>query len=156
MTASNGPPYGNTYLEDFGEGDSFELGSCTVSEAEIIAFARQFDPQPFHADPEAAEQTPFRGLIASGFHTTALFGRLLVDAFPRIASLASPGFEEIRLPHPLRPGDTIAARTTIAGVRTSKSRPEMGILSFGHSMTNQRDELIFTMHHNWFVRRRPG
>jgi len=155
MTVNGGPPYGNTYVEDFDKGDSFEFGNRTVSEAEIIVFARQFDPQPFHTDPEAAEQTPFRGLIASGLHTTAFFVRLMVDAFPRIASRASPGFEEIRWLHPLRPGDTIAARTTVTDVRASKSRPQIGILSFDHSMTNQRDELIFTMRHNWFVARRP-
>lgn len=134
------------YFEDFQVGDVFELGTTSVTEEEIIAFARQFDPQPFHVDPAQARESVFGGIIASGWHTASLFMRLLVDNFLReTVSLGSPGVDEVRWLQPLRPGDTLRARFTILECRASKSRAEMGILRSRSEVFNQRDELVMTV-----------
>src|SRR3989304_8444776 len=96
-------PVDDRYFEDYVEGDVHELGSIAVEEADIIAFAKKFDPQVFHLDPEAAKQTPFGGLIASGVHSLALMTRLFVDRYwTHVASLASPGLDELRWLKPVR------------------------------------------------------
>lgn len=134
------------YFEDFQVGDVFELGTTSVTEEEMIAFARQFDPQPFHVDPAQARASVFGGIIASGWHTASLFMRLLVDNFLReTVSLGSPGLDEVRWLQPLRPGDTLRARFTILECRASKSRAEMGILRSRSEVFNQRDELVMTV-----------
>lgn len=134
------------YFEDFQAGDVFELGAVGVTEAEIIAYARQFDPQPFHIDPKQARESVFGGLIASGWHTTALWMRLLVDGFLRdTISLGSPGVDEVRWLQPVRPGDTLHARLTIVESRPSTSRPEMGILRSRSEIFNQHDEVVMTI-----------
>src|SRR5437870_3196748 len=110
---------GKVYLEDFEKGSVIELrGRRTVTREEIIAFAREFDPQPFHLDEDAAKRSPFGGLIASGWHTTAMVMRLIVDEFlaPDSGSLGSPGADEIRWLKPVRPGDTLRLRVTVADV----------------------------------------
>ena len=134
------------YFEDFQVGDVFELGTTSVTEEEIIAFARQFDPQPFHVDPARARASVFGGIIASGWHTASLFMRLLVDNFlQETVSLGSPGVDEVRWLQPLRPDDTLRARLTILEARASKSREEMGILRSRSELFNQRDELVMTV-----------
>jgi acyl dehydratase len=106
------------YWEDFPAGDTVEMGSHTFTEAEIIAFAKQFDPQPFHIDPEAAKGSFFKGLIASGWHTCSVAMRLMVDKYVgRSASLGSPGLDNIRWLAPVRAGDTITYSCTRAGKR---------------------------------------
>lgn len=145
------------YFEDFQVGDVFELGTTSVTEEEIIAFARQFDPQPFHVDPTQARASVFGGIIASGWHTASLFMRLLVDNFLReTVSLGSPGVDEVRWLQPLRPGDTLRARFTILEARASKSRAEMGILRSRSEVFNQRDELVMTVIGVHLVGRRPA
>jgi acyl dehydratase len=145
------------YFEDFQVGDVFELGTTSVTEEEIIAFARQFDPQPFHVDPARARASVFGGIIASGWHTASLFMRLLVDNFLReTVSLGSPGVDEVRWLQPLRPGDTLWARFTILECRASKSRAEMGILRSRSEVFNQRDELVMTVIGVHLVGRRPA
>ena len=117
------------YFEDFSVGDTFELGSKQMSEEEIITFARQFDPQPFHVDPERAKESFFGGLVASGWHTTAIFMRLFVDGLlNKSASLASPGVDEVRWVRPVRPGDMLRARFTVLESTPSRSRPNMGVV----------------------------
>lgn len=145
------------YFEDFQVGDVFELGTASVTEEEIIAFARQFDPQPFHVDPAQARASVFGGIIASGWHTASLLMRLLVDNFLReTLSLGSPGLDEVRWLQPLRPGDTLRARFTILECRASKSRTEMGILRSRSEVFNQRDELVMTVIGVHLVGRRPA
>ena len=127
-------------------GDVLDLGSRTVTEAEIIAFARDFDPQPFHIDPAAAESSIFGGIIASGWHTCALTMRLLVDGFlSHAASMGSPGVEQIRWLKPVRPGDTLTARIRVLEKRPSQSKPDRGSIRSLTEVTNQAGELVMTM-----------
>ena len=112
------------YWEDLQPGEALEIGSHTFTEEEIIAFARQFDPQSFHIDPAAAKNSFFGGLIASGWHTCAIAMRLMVDKYvARSASLGSPGLDNIRWLAPVRVGDTVAYRRTITAARVSESTP---------------------------------
>ncbi len=146
------------YFEDFRVGEVLPLGSRQVSEAEIIAFARQFDPQPFHIDPERARASAFGGLVASGWHTAALFMRLIVDGFvSTIAeSMGSPGIDKLEWLKPVRPGDTITGRLTILEVIPSKSRPDRGIIKSLGEVLNQRGEVVMTIRNVGFFGRRPG
>lgn len=144
------------YFEDAAVGDVLELGSRTVSEAEILTFAQDFDPQPFHIDPEAAAQSIFGGIIASGWHTCALTMRLMVDSFlSRAASLGSPGVEHIRWLQPVRPGDTLTARIVVLDVRPSQSKPDRGSVQMRTEVTNQAGDLVMTMESTGLVGRRP-
>ncbi|MBA2460392.1 MAG: MaoC family dehydratase [Actinobacteria bacterium] len=146
------------YFEDFEPGQVLELGSRTVSEAEIVAFAREWDPQPFHVDPEAAEASHFGGLIASGWHTGSMWMRLYVDSLlARAASMGSPGVEELRWLAPVRPGDTLHARLTILEARPSERRPDRGTIRSRGEMINQDGVAVMSML-AWghFGRRPPG
>ena len=121
--------HGLRYFEDYVPGAGYECGSVSFDEAGIIAFAKEFDPQPFHIDPVAAAAGPFGGLIASGWHTVAVVMRLLVENYlPPGGSLGGPGAEEIRWPYPVRPGDTLRVRATVVEARRSQSRPDRGIV----------------------------
>ncbi len=145
------------YFEDLQVGDSFDLGGRTVDEAEIIAFARAYDPQPFHLDRAAAERSLFRGLVASGWHTAAIYMRLLVDGLlAHIASLGSPGVDELRWPEPVRPSDTLNGRFTVTDLRTSRSRPEMGIVRADGELRNQAGTVVYRLVATIFVGRRPA
>jgi acyl dehydratase len=146
------------YWEDFPVGDTMEMGSYRFTEEDIIAFARQFDPQPFHTDPEAARNSFFKGLIASGWHTCAIAMRLMVDKYvARSASLGSPGLDNIRWLAPVRVGDTISYRRTITAARVSESKPGVGLVQSRWEAVNQRGETVMTME-GWgmFGRRPPG
>ncbi|HTQ77047.1 MAG TPA: MaoC family dehydratase [Burkholderiales bacterium] len=145
------------YWEDFKPGTVDEIGRHTFTEAEIIAFARQFDPQPFHVDPEAAEKSFFKGLIASGWHTCAIAMRLMVDKYVgRSASLGSPGLDNIRWIAPVRAGDTVTYRRTITESRASESKPHIGLVNSRWEAFNQRGELVMTMEGWGMFRRRRG
>jgi acyl dehydratase len=146
------------YLEDFTAGEVIELGSRTVSAEEIIAFARQFDPQYFHIDPERARAGPFGGLVASGWHTTAIFMRLTVDHFINgmAESMGSPGVDGIRWLKPVRPGDTLHALIEVVETRLSRSRPGQGIVKVRITTLNQAEEPVQTFAPTLFVDRRPG
>jgi acyl dehydratase len=134
------------HWEDFEAGQVFELGRRTVTRDEIVAFAREFDPQPFHVDEDAAAGSPFGGLIASGWHTAALFMRMYVDALlNEAASMGSPGVEELRWSAPVRPGDTLHGRVTVLDTSPSAKRRDRGTIRARLEMTNQRDELVLTM-----------
>ena len=134
------------YFDDFAAGTSLDLGSKTVTEEEILRFAHEFDPQPFHVDQAAAAASIFGGLIASGWHTCALTMRLLVDGLLlKSASLGSPGVEQIRWLLPVRPGDTLSARVTVLESRPSQSKPDRGTLKIRTEVTNQRGELVMWM-----------
>jgi acyl dehydratase len=134
------------WWEDFKVGESAELGRHTFSEEEIVAFGRQFDPQPFHVDPARARDSAFGGLIASGWHTCAVGMRLMVEGYiNRAASLGSPGIENIRWLKPVRPGDTLAYRRIVIAARASTSRKGVGLVKHRWEALNQHGELVLTM-----------
>lgn len=143
------------YWEDLEVGHTYPLGSKTLSEEEIVAFARAFDPQPFHLDRAAAEASMFGGIIASGWHTCSAAMRLLADNFlhPE-TSLGSPGIDEVRWPKPVRAGDTLTASLTVTGKRASASKPFMGLVFNEWGAVNQRGEAVVTMKGTNLVRRR--
>ena len=144
------------YFEDFQTGDVTEVGPVTVSEDEIVDFATRFDPQPFHIDPEAAKASPFGGLIASGWHTTALFMGMFVRAILLdSASLGSPGVEEIRWTAPVRPGDTLTGRVTVTDVQPSATNPNRGTVFTTNEVFNQNGERVMTLKARGFFARRP-
>ena len=145
------------YFEDFHVGEVIDVGSVSVSQAEIIAFAEQYDPQPMHIDPDAASFTIYGGLIASGWHTVTLFMRLLVDSVvAKTSSLGSPGVEELRWPLPVRPGDTLHGSMEILETRVSNSRPTMGIVRWRGTVRNQDGKLVMSLIGTNFFGRRPG
>jgi acyl dehydratase len=134
---------GSRYFEDYAPGATAECGSVSIDEASMITFANQFDPQPFHVDPAAAASGPYRGLIASGWHTAALVMRLLVENYlPADASLGSPGLDEIRWPYPVRPGDTLRVRATVVEARRSLSKPDRGIIKTAVEAANQDNRTV--------------
>ena len=134
---------GLRYFDDYVPGTTHDCGSVSVSQAEIISFATQFDPQPFHVDPEAAARGPYGGLIASGWHTAALVMRQLVDHYlPAEASLGSPGMDEIRWLGPVRPGDTLRVRATVLEARRSQTKPDRGIMKTAIEAANQNDQTV--------------
>lgn len=145
------------YLEDFEPGAVYQAGSVTLSEAEILEFARRYDPQRFHVDPDAARGTIYGGLIASGWHTIAVTMRLLVDhVFGASAGMGSPGVDEIRWHLPVRPGDTLSPRITVLETRVSRSKPDRGVLRFRVDVDNQNGELAMSMVGAAFVGCRPA
>ena len=145
------------YWEDFTAGQTDEIGRHTFSEQEMIEFARQFDPQPFHTDPEAAKQSFFGGLIASGWHTCAIAMRLMVQKYiGQAASAGSPGVDNIRWRAPVRPGDTITYRRVIVASRPSQSKPDLGLLQTRTEALNQRGEIVMTMEGWGLFRRAPA
>jgi acyl dehydratase len=131
------------YFEDHVAGSSSEFGSVLVEEQEIVEFARRYDPQVFHVDPEAAGKPSFAGLVASGLHTVALATRMIVDnELSRTANLGSPGFDELRWWKPVRPGDVLSVRRTITETRRSRSKPDRGVVKSLVEVFNQRGEVV--------------
>jgi len=134
------------YFEDFKVGDSVEIGSRTVTEEEIIAFATQFDPQPFHVDPDAAARSIFGGIIASGWHTCSMMMRLMVDGFlNNSSSMGSPGVDQLRWLKPVRAGDTLTLRLVTLESTPSSSKPDRGVVVSEWRATNQHGELVLTI-----------
>ncbi|MFF8595905.1 MaoC family dehydratase [Streptomyces sp. NPDC015220] len=145
------------YFEDFRKGDVHELGTVTVSEREVLEFARRYDPQPFHTDAEQAKRSPFGGLIASGFHTSALFMRRYVDGLLAYsACVGSPGIDEVRYHRPVRPGDVLTARITILGSRPSLGAPATGIVQPRCELVAPDGTVVFSMILHSIFRRRPA
>ena len=148
--------YGLRYFDDYLPGATYDCGIFSVNEEEIVSFAEQFDPQPFHVDPEAAARGPFGGLIASGWHTAALVMRQLVDNYlPAEASLGSPGLDEMRWPDPVRPGDTLRVRATVVEARRSLSKPDRGIMKTVIEAVNQDGRTVMRATATNFLRVRP-
>ena len=144
------------WFEDFEVGSTVEVGPVTVSEEEILAFAKQFDPQPFHVDPEAAKESPFGGLIASGWHTTALYmGMFVRGVLLDSASLGSPGIEELRWTAPVRPGDTLRGRSRVLEARPSEKNPNRGTIYSEHEVLNQDDVVVMRFRSYGHFARRP-
>jgi acyl dehydratase len=144
------------YLEDLHAGDRFESDTFQVTGAGIIQFAREFDPQLFHLDVNAAEQSVFKGLAASGWHTAAMTMKLFVTGGLKLAGgSVGLGVDELRWPLPVRPGDTLRLQTEIVEVRPSRSKPDRGIIRIRNVTTNQRGEVVQTFLASVLVRRRP-
>lgn len=133
------------YFDDFKTGDRFRSEPLTVTERQIIEFAREFDPQLFHLDPASAAGTMFKGLIASGWHTAAMSMRLFVQTLNFAEGAIGLGVDELRWPAPVRPGDTLRVETEIVDVRPSRSKPDCGIIRICNVTTNQRGEVVQTM-----------
>lgn len=134
------------YFEDFEAGQIIEVGSRTVTEQEIIEFAQQFDPQPFHIDRDAAAESMYGGIIASGWHTCSLMMRLMVDGMlANAAGMGSPGVDEVRWIKPVRGGDTLTVTTRTLETRRSTSKPDRGVVVTLWEAKNQRGELVATI-----------
>jgi len=139
-------PIGQRYFEDYVKGAVFEYGPISVSEAEIIDFAKRFDPQTMHIDPQAAARGPFKGLIASGWHTIGLMMRLFVDNYlSAVASLASPGVDEVRWYKPVRPDDALRLRVSILDTKPSRSKPDRGMVHSLLEGINQNGETVASL-----------
>jgi acyl dehydratase len=145
------------YLEDLEPGKTFTAGPLTVTEEEAIAFARQFDPQPFHTDAEAAKDSMFQGLALSGWHTAALSMKMLVESTLARISNGLVGLEvrHMRWPRPARPGDTLTVTLEVLETKPSKSRPGFGTAIFRWTTRNQRGEAVLELENVSWVARRP-
>jgi acyl dehydratase len=144
------------YFEDFHPGQEIPLGSRTVTEEEIIAFATQFDPQPFHVDREAAAKSHFGGVVASGWHTCSMMMRMVVDGMMASASsMGSPGLDKVRWILPVRAGDTLSVSYLTTAVKASASRPDRGVVWSSWQAKNQHGELVCTIEGMGMFGRRP-
>ena len=142
------------YAEDFEIGDEFSLGSQTVSKEQIIEFARKFDPQPFHVDEEAAQESMFGGLVASGWHIVSITNRLMTDAlFDRIALEGGHGTDEVRFLTPVRPDDTLTGTVEVVEISDPENRPEHRDVSFAVTARNQDTDVLTMTNHAMIARR---
>ena len=139
-------PISDRYFEDYVEGDVHRFGTIVVEADEVIAFAKRFDPQTMHTDPKAAKSGPFGGLIASGWHTAGLMMRLYVEHYlTHVASLTSPGLDELRWLKPVRPGDTLSVRVTVLKTVPSRSKSDRGAVTSFVEVINQTGEVAMTL-----------
>ena len=143
------------YFDDLQPGQQFVTDSRTISEEDILRFAREFDPQPFHLDHEAARQTLFGGLAASGWHTAALTMRLLVESGPPLAGGILGVGGELTWNQPTRPGDTLRVHTEVVELTPSRSRPDRGVATLRNETRNQHDQIVQTFVAKIFVPRNP-
>lgn len=145
------------YLDDYTEGARYRFGEESVDAEEIMEFARRYDPQSIHTDPEAAAAGPFGGLIASGWQTAALMMRLFADNYLTAnASLASPGIDELRWVRPVRPGDRLTLICETTGVRPSRSKPDRGVLTTEVTLLDRDGDPVLTATALNMVARRDG
>ena len=145
------------WFEDFEVGQRFVSQGVTFTEASIIDFASRYDPQRFHIDAEAAVQTHFGGLVASGFQTLALSFRMFFDlGVVRESSIGAPGLEELRWTAPVRPGDTLYVEVEVIETRPSGSKPDRGTVRMRYTTRNQRGETVMLLTVPQFVARRPA
>jgi acyl dehydratase len=144
------------YLEDFAVGQTFRSGRLRIDRERIKTFAAEFDPQPFHLDEDAARNTIFGGLAASGWHTAAVTMRLLVESDLKPAGgIVGAGFDEFRWPRPVRPGDELRIESEVLEVRPSRSRPNQGMIKVRTTTLNQNDETVQVIVGSLVVPRRP-
>jgi acyl dehydratase len=145
------------YFEDFAVGQTFGSGRLRISKEQVRAFAAEFDPQPFHLDEEAAQNTIFKGLAASGWHTAALTMRLLVESELKPAGgIVGAGFDEFRWPRPVRPGDELHIESEVLEVRASRSLPNQGLIKVRTMTLNQDNEAVHVQIANLIVPRRQS
>jgi len=139
-------PKEDRYFEDYVAGSVYEFGTIAVTEDEVIDFAKRYDPQPFHIDPESAKKSAFGGIISSGWLTASLAMRLLVDNYvSSVASLGSPGVKDLKWLKPVRPGDDLSIKVTILDTRRSRSKPSQGMVNLSLEVLNQKREVVMTM-----------
>ena len=139
-------PVEELYFEDYVTGAVYQFGAISVTEEEIIDFGTRFDPQRFHTDPAAARSTIYGGLIASGWHTAGLMMRLFVEHYlSGVASLGSPGVDELRWIRPVRPGDTLSLRVSVTETNRSRSKPDRGIVHSFIEVLNQQGRVVMSM-----------
>ncbi len=139
-------PIKERYFEDYQVGESFEFGDHPVTEEEIVEFARRYDPQPFHVDKDAARDSAFGGLIASGWMTGSVMMRLAVDhLISPLSSMGSPGIDELRWPRPVRPGDRLRVRATVLETKRSQTKPDRGVIQFLQEAVNQDGEVVMSI-----------
>ncbi len=141
------------YFEDWSVGEMFVTDSYEITEERMRSFAAEFDPQPFHVDPEAAAASIYGGLIASGWHTGSVLMRLLTTLLGP-SSMGSPGVDKLRWNAPVRAGDQLRLRLTVLDTRTSSSKPDRGIILFRQELLNQRDEVVMSLEASLFMKRR--
>ncbi len=145
------------YLEDFAVGQTFGSGRLRLTTERIKSFAGEFDPQPFHLDEETASGTIFRGLAASGWHTAAATMRLLVESeLKPVCGIIGAGFEELRWPRPVRPGDELRIESEVLEVRPSQSRPDQGMIKVRTTTLNQDGQVVQVFTGHLLVPRRPA
>ena len=156
MESQENPETKRLYLDDLTVGQRFTSASHAVGRDEIVAFARQFDPQPFHLDEAAARETLFGGLAASGWHTAAITMRLQVESGLPVAGGIVGAGGEFSWPNPTRPGDVLRVETEILEVKPSRSRPDRGMVTVKSETRNQRGESVFTLTARLVVPRRPA
>jgi acyl dehydratase len=145
------------YLEDFAVGQTYGSGRLRVDEERIKSFAAEFDPQPFHLDADAARTSILGGLAASGWHTAALTMRLLVESdLKPVGGIVGVGFDELRWPRPVRPGDELRLESEVLEVRPSKSRPQQGLIKVRTTALNQNGETVQVLVANLMVLRRSS
>jgi acyl dehydratase len=148
-------PVGERHFEDYVAGTVCVYGDIPVTEAAIVEFARRYDPQPIHADPQAAGRGPFGGLIASGWHTISLVMRVLVERYlSHVAAIVSPGIDELRWTQPVRPGDVLSVRVTVLEATASRSKPDRGLVRTLIEALNQRGEVVLSMKAMNLIKRR--
>jgi acyl dehydratase len=145
------------YLDDLQAGDTLVTGGITLTEAEIIDFAWRYDPQPFHLDANAAAESQYGGLIASGFQSLTLCFRLFIQTgiFAQ-SSMGSPGIDELRWLAPVRPGDTLHSEIEVLDVRPSNSKPDRGVARLRYRAVNQRGEAVLSLIIIHLLKRRPA
>ena len=145
------------YFEDFSVGRVFDSGTRQLSEQDILGFAREYDPQYFHTDPEAAKQSIFGGLIASGWQTVGVCMRLMCDTYLlETSTLGSPGVDEVRWVKPVYPGDTLRMRATVIAAKPSSSKPDRGMATMRWDVFNQKNELVMHMQGMLMMKQRPA
>jgi acyl dehydratase len=143
------------YFEDFAAGQEYPFGPHTVTRQEIVAFAAEFDPQPFHLDEVAASDSLLGGLAASGWHTCALFMRMVALGWLNdSASMGSPGIDNLKWKRPVRPSDVLSGRTIVLGTRMSEKKPDRGFLKVRHEVVNGRGEPVMVVEHSIMIGRR--
>jgi acyl dehydratase len=144
------------YLEDYAVGQIYLTGRHRIDKEQIIAYARQFDPQFYHLDEVAALNSPFKGLAASGWHTASITMRLMVEGeFKPAGGILGVGFDQLSWPRPVRPGDELHVKSEVLEVRPSKSRPDRGMIRMQNTTLNQNDEIVQMFTANLLVPRRP-
>jgi acyl dehydratase len=150
-------PVEQRHFEDYAPGSIGVYGPIALTEADIVEFALRYDPQPMHTDPVAAARGPFGGLIASGWHTTGLVMRVLVERYlSHVAALVSPGIDELRWHKPVRPGDVLSVRITVLEASISRSKPDRGLIRTFIEAVNQKDEVVMSLKAMNFLRRRTA
>lgn len=148
-------PAARLYFEDLAVDDEFDFGSCTVTSEEIRTFAERYDPQWFHVDETAAEESFFDGLVASGWHTVVVANRMMIDdVFDEVAVMGGSGVEDLRWPTPVRPGDTLSGCVTVTGLETG-SRDDRGYVTLDTVVTTHGGRTVLTMTSHLLVRQRP-